>query len=393
MRPPEEHPDRIPALDGIRGIAILTVLVFHFAELPQAIQNSLSPASRALFQALRVGWLGVDIFFVLSGFLITAILLRSRNQSGYYRRFYWRRSLRILPVYYGTLTVLALLFWVRPPHSADMAAAANHQIWLWLFLANVALSFSIPLTLPHFWSLAVEEHFYLFWPWVVRQSQRRFLHVCIVVISSVWLCRVVGAWFLPTSALYLLTPFRMDALAAGAMLAMLVQQGQLGRLVPFARIAAPVAIMVFALLHYRFSFSRPDGVGQAVLGYTAVDLTAFCMIVMALAKPQKSLYRRLLELRPLRSYGKYSYAIYAFHVPLHAALWGIYSRLTVPARLFMDRHVLANVLVFVIFASAMCWLVGYCSWNLFEKHLLKYKDALDSRPVPAPQALAATAAD
>src|SRR6185503_15568764 len=121
---------------------------------------------------------GVDLFFVLSGFLITGILLETKGRPGYFRNFYIRRTLRIVPLYYA---VLALLFFVLPigmfaQYDASLLQMHSVQGWLWSYLSNYRLgpetSFSIPYV-SHFWSLAVEEHFYLLWPTVILLLSRR----------------------------------------------------------------------------------------------------------------------------------------------------------------------------------------------------------------------------
>jgi peptidoglycan/LPS O-acetylase OafA/YrhL len=144
-------------LDSMRGIAILLVLFFHGMAPP--LNANLSGGGKFIFALSQWGWVGVNLFFVLSGFLITGILIDGRSRSGYFRRFYIRRALRILPALYMTLILLlggGLISW------RFLALSV-------LFLANTAPLLGVPLQYGPLWSLAVEEHFYMLWPAIIRR--------------------------------------------------------------------------------------------------------------------------------------------------------------------------------------------------------------------------------
>ena len=155
---------RLPCLDGIRAVAAMMVMVFHF------VGHHGEP--RAIVQASVIGQTGVDLFFVLSGFLITRILLASRQSEHYFRSFYARRTLRIFPLYFG---FLAIYFFLLPLLFGEPIPPAPTQLWSWFYLENVPQTFvSLRTSGPgHFWSLAVEEHFYLIWPLLVFSLSRR----------------------------------------------------------------------------------------------------------------------------------------------------------------------------------------------------------------------------
>ena len=163
----------LPALDGVRGLAVLGVLLLHFIGNMQP-QDALE---RALVTVTKYGSYGVELFFVLSGFLITGILYDARNKPHYFRNFYMRRLLRIFPLYYG---VLALVFLVAPLipllQGPTLDYLVERQAWAWLYAVNIYIAkhgdWSLSY-LDHFWSLAIEEHFYLFWPLVVFLLARR----------------------------------------------------------------------------------------------------------------------------------------------------------------------------------------------------------------------------
>lgn len=251
---PESPRVHIPALDGLRGLAILVVMVGHF----MASVHSTTRVTWVVRQTTDAGWIGVDLFFVLSGFLITGILLDAKGDRHYFRNFYARRTLRIFPLYYGVLlltcVVLPLLF-DKPVY--------RKQGWLWAYAQNVYpllrhRPFSMPSQLgfqfSHFWSLAVEEHFYLVWPLVVLVANRK----CLLRIAAGLIVVAAGlrltflACDAPWELLYKTTFLRMDALAAGAWVAVAVRgPGGVAALVRPAREWFVIGGLVVALLSLR----------------------------------------------------------------------------------------------------------------------------------------------
>src|SRR4051794_17305081 len=225
--PPSRRMVHIPALDGLRGVAILLVLVFHFSES----HSAMSGWFQKLHRIAASGWVGVDLFFVLSGFLITSILFEAKRSSGYFRNFYMRRVLRIFPLYYGVLVVAFLLIpLVHPYQNPRYQTIAAHQGYLWAYLQNYVTWIDWK-GFTHFWSLAVEEQFYLVWPTVVfclnRKSLMWVCGVLICVALAVRVGRVVSYHDLPAAqyqaiaqATYYYTFCRMDALLVGAFLAL-----------------------------------------------------------------------------------------------------------------------------------------------------------------------------
>jgi len=175
---------RMPELDTIRGIAVLLVLFFHGFGFRYGVQG-LSGFPKLFVAATLPGWMGVNLFFVLSGFLITGILLDTKPKADYYRSFYTRRALRILPLYYGVLLLLAVLTrtgWVNRQASWAFLGLS------FFYLSNVTGLFGVPMQYGVLWSLAVEEHFYLLWPAAVRSLSRYRVAIAGVIICILCPC-------------------------------------------------------------------------------------------------------------------------------------------------------------------------------------------------------------
>jgi peptidoglycan/LPS O-acetylase OafA/YrhL len=175
---------RIPALDGIRGLAIALVMFHHFT-----LYGGMRPdfvLDKVYRHVALVGWVGVDLFFVLSGFLITGILHDSRSDRHYFRNFYMRRTLRIFPLYYGVLAATFLVLPLVLDVSGSCRELLRDQAWYWTYLINVQIGLDYwpsCFVLGHFWSLAVEEQFYLVWPLLLYLLGRRgMLALCVTCI-------------------------------------------------------------------------------------------------------------------------------------------------------------------------------------------------------------------
>ncbi|HEY5377172.1 MAG TPA: acyltransferase, partial [Polyangiaceae bacterium] len=202
------------------------MLLFHMNMHVHAYRFHSAPAKQAAARALLAitdrGWVGVDLFFVLSGFLITRILVDARTSTNYYRVFYARRALRIFPLYFSVL-VLGLVVVPSLAHitSAGYTSAVQHQWYLWTYCSNIGSSFGVEFgPFSHFWSLAVEEHFYLLWPFLVRISPpKRLAPICIVCIFGALVARLALIHAgLPVAAGWL-TPSRVDAFGFGGLAA------------------------------------------------------------------------------------------------------------------------------------------------------------------------------
>jgi peptidoglycan/LPS O-acetylase OafA/YrhL len=305
----------IPGLDGLRAAAILLVIV-HNTSINESNAGLVGKVWTGITDC---GWIGVQLFFVLSGFLITGLLLDGKDKPGALRTFYIRRSLRIFPLYYVFLIGRFLLLPLVLP---ALAVGFSSQIWYWLYLSNWHDLVKGPIDgLGHFWSLAVEEQFYLTWPMLVRKlSRRTFAYACIVIAIAALVARcafyaagVDHAW------MYSATISRLDGLALGALVAV-AAHAELGtRYVTWRRriggVAALGLVIVAAQAH---GLSRFNPTIQTA-GYSLLALV-FAAVVAEVADPQPARAWNLFAWSPLRSIGKYSYAMYVFHVPLNVAL-------------------------------------------------------------------------
>ncbi|HSU19341.1 MAG TPA: acyltransferase [Acidobacteriaceae bacterium] len=333
--PPAENGCYYPALDGLRAVSMLMIFQIHY--LPGL---------------LNWGWAGVDFFFVLSGFLITGILYDTRETAHRLRNFYGRRVLRIFPLYYGVL----LIGWMMTP--------IFHWIWhpawiLWpLYLGNYArfiwigdftrtggpiphlwswmgplenlyspLPFKTPVILmfQHFWSLCIEEQFYLIWPPVVFLIgvRTRLRDLCLAMMILVLAARVICLYTVPplylgVDLLYRTTIFRLDALLFGGMLALMLRGPEAVWLIRFRKLALVVILCGFATFEiaYRVMAGRAypaelNSDGITTLGLTALDLLGGALLLVAL--DEASIVYRLLTLKPLRRLGKISYGFYVLH--------------------------------------------------------------------------------
>jgi len=366
----------VPALDGVRGLAILLVLLHHFVAQTTATNRF----EAAVNWLCSYGSLGVDLFFLLSGFLITGILYDSRAEPRYLRTFYVRRVLRIFPLYYG---VLIVVFFVGPAipglQDSEFARLRQHQAWAWLYLVNVYLATHggwVLSYIEHFWSLAVEEHFYLGWPLVVRAfaGARRTLLVLSLSVAAASFCgRVVAAGAdVDPVAITVLTPFQLDALLLGAFFAVYVRQpggAQAARrtIVPMVLIGAVVLVAQFGL-HHLADFG-PSAIRALRGGAFHVLLAA--LLVHAVTAPAWSLATRVFCSRWMMLLGKYSYGLYVYHhfVSYYCTRHGTEFVLASA----VGSHTAAVAIqaaAGMVLSLVMAWL----SYEFFERYFLQLKN-------------------
>jgi len=373
------QPRRDPALDGLRGLAILLVYIFHYG----GGLKSTHLAGRLFGYLSSAGWTGVELFFALSGFLITGILWNSTREPYSIRNFYARRVLRILPLYYAALVICAVVMLIQGHHQL-------RQLYLYAFflqdlprLADMALA--VPtLPLHHFWSLAVEEQFYLIWPFLLLlcHTRRAALRLCLGAFALCWsFCFVIyGPLHLvsPQTAqsfdMFFLT--RAGALALGAALAIALSATPGSSNPPaFTRFALPAFLaglaiyLTSSLICHDFTLAPHL---QFILGLPGVWLAATATIPIVL---RSGLLRRLCSVTPLRFLGRISYGFYVFHLllmPVFDAI-GLHFAHTNTGSFYQ--------FIRLIVGFPITFAVSWTSYQLLELPFLKLKRFF---PGPAP---------
>jgi peptidoglycan/LPS O-acetylase OafA/YrhL len=365
-------------LDGLRGLAILLVIVYHFCLTLPAFQTH---AVRFPLQLAQAGWMGVDLFFVLSGFLITNILIETRSTAHYFRNFIARRTLRIWPLYYVSLVVLLFLLplAVHPVPDAVHSMQAK-QAWFWLYAANWLFAGEQGFghtSGGYFWSLAVEEQFYLIWPAVVYWlSDRSLLRTSLsLLVLSLLLRLILAQAGVNTNSLYVMTFTHLDGLAVGASVAVCLRNAQLAgrvrRLVPVAAIVGLAGVALARWLDGDYFFW---GKAMATFGYTCIVLVFGALMVYALESSARHPLNRVLAGGFMRQTGKYSYALYVVHVPIAGVIT------TLLARLLGSRlGTWPSFVIFVAAAFGASWFAAVLSWHYFEKRVLALKRYFEYR--------------
>jgi peptidoglycan/LPS O-acetylase OafA/YrhL len=376
---------RIKELDGLRVIAIFAVLLLHFR-----------PAHDQTLDITSLGWAGVDLFFAISGFLITSILidLRTKGECSL-RTFYWRRMLRIFPPYYATVSIIILLAFVHgePIYRRDIARVLT-------FVISLGHGYSLPLVLDRlffhggfsaspqpiityhadvfwvgmgvFWSLSVEEWFYTLWaPVILKASRRAVLSFSVIPL---FVCPALRA-LLHTSKFSEGFSFtcRFDSLAAGGCMAILfaaVKSGRLSRRILQRGLLLTIPISATAL----FSLSWHCGLFQgielrsvttfSIFGFTLLAIF-FAAVTGACAHWSGSFWTSALRCKPITYIGTISYSMYLLHYPIYVAV-GIamaHKEWTTPM-LWLQAAI-----------AALCTIgVAALSWKYFESPILQFRD-------------------
>ncbi|MCG2841186.1 acyltransferase [Sandaracinobacter sp. RS1-74] len=318
----------IAQLDGLRAIAILAVMVFHLDIFP-------------------IGWMGVPLFFVLSGYLITDILIyqKGRDIGSYLKRFYWRRTIRIFPLYYAYLAVNAIL-------SLAVGLSLSGYVWFLLYLGNYRIGALAPEVpggiIGHLWSLAIEEQFYLIWPFLLFYVRRVWVVALVALIAAPlireWILQATGNPYMAILTL----PSCMDMLAAGALVAV-VKSAKAH--VAMALAGAVIIFWCFATVPFADFALTSNWVPEAHIIYTGLGLFFAPVVANAVRLPW-------LDSAPLVWVGQISYGLYMWHL-----LAFVVAKRIVGAE--WTGAIAGFILSFVIAAL---------SWYLFEKPLLKLKD-------------------
>ena len=363
---------KVAELDGIRGIAILLVILFHFGRY---IPDQTTWANYLYRGFKGLGWTGVDLFFVLSGYLITGILLRTRRSKNYFTSFYMRRALRILPLYYIGVFVFFDCGISRMARWYQVAPL--EQFWYWLPVSNWHSGFGTLANSPigHMWSLAVEEQFYLIWPWVVLfLSESVLLALCLALIAGSGLVRCLPALQAMQRShpefLYRLTPFRIDPILWGAVVAVLSRRPWFAGA---ARRWAPVAFVTgvsgVAAASIQAGVTQYASEPMTMFGYSFLGVACASVLAYGVTTAGSGNLAAMALRNPLfTEFGKYSYAIYIFQTPISylAPIGSVLAGLGL-------RNGAAVSVVSVVIGAALSFAAARCSWAVIEQPFLRLK--------------------
>jgi peptidoglycan/LPS O-acetylase OafA/YrhL len=341
------------------------------------------------------GWAGVDLFFVLSGFLITGILLDAKGGRHYFRNFYARRVLRIFPLYYLCVALVLVSSYIPfvANNFPEAAASVHHvQAWYWTYTTNFLVAThgfaAAPMRSAHFWSLAVEEQFYLLWPAIVLfTTRKRLAQICVALLVFCPLLRVAFfAAHVDPYAVFVLTPTRVDSLAMGALLAIGVRsEGGLARwrnLIVYAGASGAAFLLGTLVVRDRLANTSPE---IETIGLTAIGAVSALLIYLAVTAAPKSGVHRVLAHPVLRAFGRYSYGLYVLHFPIMGLL---HARKLAPDAIapILGSHLLPQ-LGFTAVSVAVSFAVAFASWHLFENPILSLKSHFPyERQKPKPEA-------
>lgn len=350
-----------PSLDGLRGIAILLVILHHnFDFIP----------------ILKLGWIGVDLFFVLSGFLITEILLYKKPKKHFLLNFYARRGLRILPLYY----LIVIIFFLTAPYLPELHAQykyySTHQVFLWTNTQNwLNILYQKPdnhMLLYHFWSLSLEEQFYLIWPLliVIIKSQKWLTRTAFIILLSCILLRIISWLYFGEgyTNYQIQSATRVDGLCIGSLIALWKygNPASLNKKITATAISIiSIHIIVFVLVKLFF----PDTPHFRFLGFTSIA-AVFGLLVWYSISHKTMLNQYFLNNKYLKWLGKISFGLYVFHWPVL-----VLFRICFTNRLESYGFSRAYSYIFLSVAAVIVAIgISWISYTLFEKKFLALKD-------------------
>lgn len=350
----------IPALDGLRGIAILFVVLYH---------------NFGFIKQTSFGWLGVDLFFVLSGYLITSILLKTVGEPGYLKNFFMKRVLRIFPLYFLCLVVFLIIFRIFGWYANELSYYHENQWWLWTYLQNWLYAFTLKdgsAMLVHLWSLAVEEQFYLIWPFViliVKKPKTLFfimLGVLIFVIAArsvLWLYHFEDFNY---TLIYTFT--RIDGICIGSMIALTMsfRPNFIGK-------NMAIIVVILAALNFLFYFLNQIDTNSHPY-FAFIGFTTFCgmfgLLLHELVTNKNTILSKVFSIKPLRFMGKISYGFYVYHWPIFMMTQGYFFIF------FKDnlnfQHYYSGIAASTL-STLIAFIISVISYYTFEKYFLRMK--------------------
>ena len=352
-----------PALDGLRGIAIIMVVIFH----------NFNFTNYFFF-----GWLGVDLFFVLSGLLITEILIKTSGKPGFLRNFYLRRILRIFPLYYLILIICIIILPLFPALRDNLKYYTDHQWWYWLLIENWLYIVHPPEKynlLLHLWSIAVEEQFYIIWPFAILFIKNRKILLALVVtlLAGIMLTRSL-LWITNTEGLqyfnlYIFT--RIDGICLGCALALLRTINP-----DFLKNNTAILVIFFAALNFIFFFinRRSDFTFPyyPFIGYTTFAIL-FTILVNECIVNDTGWIASIFKIPPLKFFGRISYGLYLIHWPVYKFSNDKFILLLKQFNLSGDNLIR---IISAVLATILAIILSVFSYYYFEKRFLNLKEKL-----------------
>ena len=362
---------RVPELDGVRGIAVGLVLLFHFWP-NQGVWRLALPFTDA-------GWIGVDLFFVLSGFLITGILLDTAGRSDYYSRFYLRRAFRIFPLYYSLLIAVLVFvgWWQGGLYLSRLKSEWGSPVWFFIYLANfvsAAKGIFIPVApLGPTWSLQIEEQFYLCFPFLVRRLRERIwiLLVAILALAPCWRLLTLLLYGHNDVYQYVSTLCRVDTLAAGGLAAYVVRYRPADQWQRVVRHFLPVCSVAMFVV-YGFVANSFASAFIRTVGFS-LNAVTFALLVLWISQGAGTSRTVLFRVKPLRFLGTISYGVYLLQLPVQSAV----KVLTGISLGSSERPAFQCALWLAATIATACF-----SYRWFEKPLLDYGHRLSTRTLP-----------
>ena len=366
---------RVPQLDGVRGLAIALVLIWHFYATMKG-PPLLNAFQFFLKQILSLSWSGVDLFFVLSGFLIGGILIDQKGAKNYFQVFYFRRACRILPMYF--LLLIAFMIFSNIFHDQNGAGLK----WLFkdafpilayaAFVQNffiAATGFAGPNTLAATWSLAIEEQFYIILPFLIRFLPLRLLPI--TCVSLIILAPVLRTFFILNPninpwAAFVLLPSRMDALLLGVLGAWMVKKKPVLKFLQDNLSFIKILFVIFGVGYLLFSLGGFAILSLALtpMGYTWLSIFYLLLLLIGLLSQEKWI-RTIYTFKPLRSLGTLSYSIYLFHLFFH----GIFHHFLAHS---YPSFLTAKGPLSTILALIATIIFATLTWFLLEKPVINY---------------------
>jgi len=357
-----------PILDGVRGFAALFVCFAHFMQVDEQAMYENKILGSFIFKISELGLSGVHLFFVLSGFLITKILLDNRKSEKYFISFYGRRMLRIFPLYYFTLIVSLLIFPLFVEVDAPGKEILDNQVWLWTYLMNAVESvWDISSVLPmfgHYWSLCVEEHFYLFWPFLIYFIPNKYLKKTFLFVIGLSLFSLFGSYLISNSIwIFTWTTIRyIGALAIGGIISLYFSEQKLTKLVRVSN----WGIYVFGILSIGILF-LPRYMNLADMGFWCT-VFFYAFLVVKCINNEKTV-SKVFQNKSLIFLGKISYGLYVYHGLLRPFFKTLLKE---PIFNLFGNAIISSIIYFIV-CTAITTGIAYISWILMEQPILRLK--------------------